>query len=118
MPLSREEILAKRRPPKPVNVPLWGGEVYLKYLSGVEFAAWEAWLQDQKEKADTVSPYARANLVVRCVCDESGARLFTDDDAKALGEAEGGGAVLDYLWDLCAPMNGIGRAATEEIAKN
>ncbi len=77
MKLSREAILsASTGEIVCVSVPEWGGDVCLRPLSGAEVAAIYG--------KDLSSEQVTQALVVSSICDESGARLFTQDDAPAL----------------------------------
>src|SRR4051794_22108084 len=75
--LSREMILSlndvKR---EAVEVPEWGGTVYVRTLSGKERRQFFTHLG-----TDSLTS---AHMVAWCACDENGNRLFTDDDVEAL----------------------------------
>ena len=55
-------------------------------------------------------------LLRRCLCDEKGETLFTNDDLSALGEKNA--LVLDRLFTECMKLNGFAKDAVEEAAKN
>jgi hypothetical protein len=59
-----------------VPVPEWGGDVCLRPLSGAEVSVIYG--------KDMPSEQVTQALVVASICDESGARLFTNEDAPAL----------------------------------
>lgn len=107
MAIGKAEILAAQdRPTERVNVPEWGGEVIVRTLSGAERDAYE----DETLKTDGKSlvvnrKNARARLVARCLCDESGNRLFSDAEAVALGSKSA--AVLDRLFGIAQRLNGM-----------
>ena len=52
----------------------------------------------------------RASLVVRCLVDENGERMFADKDTDKIGEVAGD--VIDKLWDVARKLSGM--AVTEE----
>ena len=84
MPVSRDSILALRRKPNPadsLDVPEWGGRVFVTVMSGTQRHTLFA-------KGDS-EDLAQAKLLVRSLTDEEGARLFTDEDAPALMEQSG-----------------------------
>lgn len=82
--LSREQILAARSLPREeVEVPEWGGSVFVSVMSGTERDAWEREISTGGREAFFNN--ARARLVAKCVTDESGKRLFLDDDIDAIG---------------------------------
>lgn len=82
--LTREQILAAKDLPRElVNVPEWGGEVYVSTMTGSARDAWEASLLGKDRKVDLTN--ARSKLVAACLVDEGGTLLFTADDIAALG---------------------------------
>ena len=96
-----------------VEVPEWGGTVRVVGLTGADRDAYEATFVDAKGKpAVQRLRNIRAKLVVKCLVDADGNRLFTDDKAKALGEKNG--AVIDRLFDVARRLSGIGQGAVEE----
>ena len=58
----------------------------------------------------------RARLVVLCVVDGEGNRVFDDSDIEALGKKSG--KVLTRLSDAIQLINAVGDNEVEEIAKN
>lgn len=113
--LSREQILAaddRRR--DLVEVPEWGGSVYVTVMSGTARDDWEAWLVGQR-KDGTISN-ARAHLVVATVVDETGARLFSLEDVVALGQKSS--TALDRLVAVARRLNKLGDQAIEDAEKN
>lgn len=96
-----------------VEVPEWGGTVRVVGLTGADRDAYEATFVDAKGKpAVQRLRNIRAKLVVKCLVDADGNRLFTDDKAKALGEKNG--AVIDRLFDVARRLSGIGQDAVKE----
>ena len=102
---------------KTVEVPEWGGSVNIRGLRGIERDSFETsmWAGEGKDKKSNLANL-RARLLVRCIVDEKGARVFEDDDAAELGLRSG--AVLDRLYDIAAALSGIGPQAVEAAAKN
>lgn len=109
--LTRDQILAaddlKRQA---VAVPEWGGDVYVRMLTGGERDAFEvsAELKDRKN--------IRAKLLSLTVCDEAGVRLFTDADILALTGKSA--AALERLFEAAMKLNRIGAKDVEELEKN
>jgi hypothetical protein len=107
---------------EPVDVPEWGGEVLVRGLSGTERDDYEASIQQIRPKPDGsrevvfVRANARAKLLVKCLIDEQGNRLFKDTDAAALGRKNG--AIIDRLYDVAAALSGMGDANEQEIEGN
>ncbi|MCQ9178756.1 phage tail assembly chaperone [Streptomyces sp. IBSBF 2953] len=123
MALSADSILeADDTLIKPVDVPEWGGEVLVRGLTGMERDAYEAGIQQIRPKPDGSREIhfnrdnARAKLLVKCLVDEQGNRLFKDADAPALGRKNG--AVIDRLYDVAAELSGMGDANEKEIEGN
>jgi len=120
MLLSKDAILAANDLQyEDVHVPEWGGTVRVRALTGAERDAFEAKMAEARQKGMALGAALhnfRAKLVVRCIVDEQGKRLFSDDDAKALGTKSG--AVLDRLFDVARRLSGMNEDAVEEAAKN
>ena len=96
-----------------VPVPEWNGTVRVIGLSGTDRDAYEASFVDAKGKpAAQRLRNIRAKLLVKCLVDEDGKRLFTDDKAQVLGAKNG--AVVDRLFDVARRLSGIGQGAVEE----
>jgi len=112
--LTRDAILgAKDLKRIQVQVPEWGGEVYISEISAKERDAYEGSINDGK-RINLLN--VRARLVVKCLTDDAGKRLFTDADAEQLGDKNG--KVLDRLWELARQINGIGGEAIEAEKKD
>ena len=58
----------------------------------------------------------RARLVGLTVVDETGQRLFTDEEADLLGAKSG--AALDRVFAISQKLNGLSGADVEELTKN
>ena len=74
-----------------VEVPEWGGDVYLRTLSGTERDLFEDGYADQKMKN------FRARFLALSLCDDNGERLYGDDEAAELGTKSS--VVLNRLFD-------------------
>ena len=112
MALSREDILALRPPTEAVDLD--SGKAFIKGLTAAERDDYEQTLvettPDGRTRVKRKQRNMRASLVVRCLVDESGERLFTDKDTEALGNVDG--AVIDKLWDVARKLSGM--AVSEE----
>jgi hypothetical protein len=130
MHLSRDAILeAKDREVVEVDCPEWGGTVLVRGMTGKERDMFEMSLAEESAGAVQVQRgrgggrppgrnliNVRAKIVVRCVVDEDGSRLFTDADAVALGEKSG--AAVDRVFTVASRLSGMGEEDTEEMAAN
>lgn len=84
--VTREQIEgAKDVTIEAVEVPEWGGTAYVKVMSGSALDSLETTIVKNREGSE-VDDNFRAQFLVRCLCDESGALLFDASGAKALGE--------------------------------
>ena len=114
--LKREDILAvKDIQIELVPVPEWGGEVYIKGMSGLERDAFEASVIEQKGNKQKVNmANVRAKLAAQTLCDEEGNRLFNDADIKELGKKSA--SALQRVFEVAQRLSGIGDADVEELA--
>lgn len=115
MSLSRDQILAVQdRKLIEVEVPEWGGSVYLRTNSLRE---WEEAVQAGRindEKIDGVR-FAAAVLSAS-ICDEKGTRIFSPDDVSVLeGKSR---VVIQRLFEKAQQINGFGEKAEKELEGN
>ena len=87
-----------------VEVPEWGGDVYLKTLSGTERDLFEDGYADKKMKN------FRARFLALSLCDDNGERLYGDDEASELGTKSS--VVLNRLFDKAWALNAL---RTEDV---
>jgi len=113
--LTRDQILkADDLTIEPVDVPEWGGTVYVRVLSGEGKDTFEL-LTTGPDGARDVANF-RAKWVAACACDETGAPLFSAEDVAALGRKSGD--ALDRVFDAGWRLNKMGQGAQEELEKN
>lgn len=120
MALSRGNILkhAGVFTTKEVHVPAWADEngddaVLVRGMTLSEFEVNQA----RVARADGEgSGHATASLVVRCVVDETGGRLFTDADIETVSQL--GFAQVNLIAEAIGDLSGLGADAEGEIAKN
>jgi len=99
---------------EPIEVPEWGCTVYVATMPGHDRNKWSSDAFD--EAGTTERGKMRAGLLVHCLTDERGAKLFTPEDATAL---EGkNAAVLARLFAVAIRLNGLGTEAVDADAKN
>lgn len=114
--LTREAILAADSLPKElVQVPEWGGDVYVRAMTGAERDSFEASFvgaDGKVRKLDNI----RAKLCALSICDEGGSRLFSDADIIALGKTSA--SALQRVFKVAQKLSGLGDDAVEELAKN
>lgn len=115
MALTRDQILgAQDLRREEVQVTEWGGSVFVRGLTGKERDAYEESLMQGRGKIDYRN--ARAKLLVLCLVDENGERIFQADDADLLGEKAG--AVLDRLFSVATRLSGLTPGDVEELLGN
>lgn len=116
--LTAAEIrAAEDRKPRPVHVPEWGGQVFVRRLSGPERDDWEL-AQYALLDAKPGDKYAggrnvRARLVVATACTEDGTALFTEADLPWLQEKAG--AALGRVYEASRLHNGMTEEAMQEL---
>src|SRR4051812_3187961 len=105
--LSRDAILgADDLKRETVPVPEWGGTVCVRTMTGAERDDYEAETYRMRgASADNNLANLRARLCVRTICDESGQRLFTDQDIDALGKKSA--AALDRCVEVALRLSKI-----------
>lgn len=112
MALSKAKILAAKdvKLSDPVSVPEWGGDVYIKTLSGTERDFFEESYSQNKMKA------FRARFLVLTLCDDSGERLFADNEVDALSGKSS--TVLNRLFEAAWDHNAFTNAAVDALGKD
>lgn len=116
--LSREQILgADDLKSEDVPVPEWGGTVRVRALSGAERDAYEAGIVTLRgDGSKTVNmKNLRGRLVSLSCVDEDGSRLFTDEDAIALGDKSA--SALERVFDVARRLSGLSEEDVEELAE-
>lgn len=116
--LTKDQILSARDGAvSSIDVPEWGGKIWVKALSGAEREDYQASMVIRKgDRYEADLKYQKLKLLIRCISDESGKRLFSDQDMSALGAKSG--LVLNRIYNEAARINGLGDDAVEEEAKN
>ena len=99
--------------PTPVEVPEWGGVVYVRAMTGAERGPHEA--ESMTDKAGHVAGI-RQRMAVRCLCDKDGKRLFRDDQAEDLGKKSS--AALDRILAAITKANALGEEGVTEAGKS
>ena len=124
MALNRDAILgAVDVQTEKVDVPEWGGDVIVRGLTGDELDAFQGSIRQFRPTFDgkgmepvLIQEGMRAKLLVKCLVDEAGERLFTDQDAPALGAKSG--TVIDRLYDVAARLSGLSEEERAELEGN
>jgi len=115
--LNRDDILkVKDIAVEKVEVPAWGGSVFVKGMTGTERDAFESSIVQQRGKNASVNmANIRAKLASQTICNEAGERLFSDADVKALGAKSA--SALQLVFEVAQRLSGISGDDVEELAK-
>ena len=109
--LTLDAILrADDLPVKKVDVPEWGGYVYIRSFTAGQRGKWEAEVSGDKLTA------IREKFVVMVTCDKDGNLLFTDEHIAALGEKSG--AALDRILAVGLELNRVTEDDVKELEGN
>ena len=96
-----------------VEVPEWGGDVYIRVMAVTERDAYEReWIG----KRETGVENFRTKFLQRVLCDESGKLLFTPQETDKL--AQKSARVMSRLWEKAMKHNALMERDVQELAKN
>lgn len=94
-----------------VNVPEWGGIVYVRMLTGAERDRWESSVIQRA--AEKRFEHMRAELVSMTVCDAEGKLIFTADQVEQLSHKAG--APLQKLFNIAQALNKVSKSDIKEL---
>jgi len=118
--LSRDKILkhAGMLGKAQVHVPKWADETGddVVVVRGVTIREWEIHqsMQVRASEDESKMGFANARLVARCVVDDTGRRVFSDDDVKQIAEL--GVGEVDKITDEILRVSGLAGEAAESEA--
>lgn len=105
------------RPSERVEVPEWNRVIYLRTLSAAERDVYETEIFEYKKREVIFNRLnIKARLLVRCIANEQGNRIFADNQVDALGNKSA--KVLNRLFDIAQKLNGLTVEDVEELEKN
>lgn len=118
MALSRDDILrATDLPVSSVEVPEWGGTVFVRTLTAEEYDEFErSTFSFDGGKKELHLENVRGRFVALCACDEDGRRLFCDDDAPELGRRSK--PAIERVYEAAQRLNGVAAGSVEDAKKN
>jgi hypothetical protein len=91
----------------PLEVPEWGGEVYVRVLSA----------KDQAELSDGVKPAEMPiRVLLHCLVDEAGEPILKEEDAEALAEEDF--PVILRVFAFVAKLNGLSTKELDEAMES
>ncbi len=115
MMLTKDQILnVDDRKYEKVEVPEWGGFVFVSVMSGWERDKYEMDMFNRSK--DGESPNIRGSLCALCIVDTEGSRLFSHGEMGEL--ANKSGRALDRVFDVAQKLNGMGDEKLKELEKN
>jgi len=116
--LDKKSILnSDDLPREKITVPQWGGDLFIRTLSGSERDDFEQSCVNKKGKNKEANlTNIRARLAVLTICDESGTRLFGAGDVEALGKKSA--KALDLIFDVASRLNGLGQTDIDDLSGN
>jgi len=92
-----------------------GGTVLIRVMTAGELDRWEQEVHATRKEFDGKVPNWRSILAVRCICDDSGKRLFEDGEAELLSTLPA--PDVDAIYDECLTLNRI-QQKKEDTQKN
>lgn len=112
MALSKIDILkVKELKRELVNIPEWGGDVWVQEMTGVQRDRFDTWVVEKKETGGM-----RLRIVIATVVDEEGKPMFSDIDIPDL--ASKSGKAIERLSDVGMRLSGMTEEAKKEEIKN
>jgi len=118
--LGRTEILTKDDlVVEEVHVPEWGEDVWVRVrtLKASERDYFESTtLQRNGDSVSTNLQNIRSRLCLLCMVDETGERIFREEDEYPLGGKSA--AALSRVFDVAQRLNGFTKRDVDDLAKN
>lgn len=116
--LSRDDIRALDDSVRvPVEIPEWGGVVYVRSMTALERDRFEASLIEMRKGKQRLNlDNARARLAVMVCVDENGKPLFQQSDVGWL--AAKNAAALDRIFEVASDLSRLSADDVEELTKN
>lgn len=117
MTLTRDAILgANDIRIEKLAVPEWGGEVYVKGMTGSERDRFELSIMQIRGKSQTINMQnVRAKLASVTVCDEKGNLLFAQADIEVLGGKSA--SALQRVFNLARHLSGLTDEDVKELTQ-
>ena len=114
MALSKEQILAADDMGlKEVEVPEWGGNVFVRVMTVGERDSYEnEWIVNKNKGVENF----RSKFLQRVLRDEKGELLFTASEIDLL--AKKSARVITRIWEAAMKHNALSDGDVEELAKN
>ncbi len=116
--MRRAILGAADRPVEKLDVPAWGGPVYLRSVGGTERDQIDdLFFRDASGRLRNV-PDVRAKVAAMVLSTSTGERLFTSSEADVAELSKKSGAILEQIFTAALRMNAIGGEAVVGAKKN
>ena len=103
--------------PELVDVPEWGGKVFVRMMTGEERDRWEMSISKRRGKDGNIDLKGiRSELAVIVTCDENGKALFKPEDSPAL--AKKNGMAIERICAAARKLSRLDDADIEDSKKN
>jgi hypothetical protein len=114
MALSKEQILAADDMGLlEVEVPEWGGSVFVRVMTVGERDSYEnEWMINKSKGVDNF----RSKFLQRVLCDEKGELMFTPSEVDWI--AKKSARAITRLWEAAMKHNALASEDVEDLAKN
>jgi hypothetical protein len=99
-----------------VSVPEWKQKVKIRGLTAEEGDAYERAIFEMRGSKVITRDNVRARLVAMSIVNGDGGRVFTDEQAAALGKKSR--RAIDRLYAVAARLSGLRKEDIEELEKN
>lgn len=97
-----------------VEVPEWGGAVWVQEMTALARDRFDAWLMDNRENKNSAG--IRVQVVVATVVDENGKPMFNDLDVGDLNSKSS--KAINRIAEVGMRLSGLSEAVVEEEVKN
>ena len=99
-----------------VSVPEWGGDVWVRGMTGASRDKFEASIVQTRGKDQSLNMVnIRAKLASMTICDEKGNRIFSEADVKDLSNKSA--HALQRIFVVAQKLSGIGDDDVKELAE-
>jgi len=112
--LTKDDLVVEE-----VHVPEWGEDVWVRVrtLKASERDYFESTtLQRNGDSVSTNLQNIRSRLCLLCMVDETGERIFREEDEYPLGGKSA--AALSRVFDVAQRLNGFTKRDVDDLAKN
>jgi len=113
--LTRDNILAAKLKIEKIYIPEWKGSVIIREPTAMERAEYEL-LCTRAVNDDEIIKVIRGTCAAKCLIDDDGKRIFTDDDIERLHKTSAN--ALDRIIDVYRKISLVGDEPIENAAKN